>query len=130
MPKFLQFHNQLTKTTKEMATVCAKCCLENDQRLMICGRLYRALLADMAKAKTYAETVAYEARRAEQDAEKEGRTEHAHVGAAARLLAYVWMDVATLGTENLTRASKMLEMAIEHLKSGKEELAGESCRTR
>ncbi len=128
MPKFLQFHNQLTKTTKEMATVCAKCRLENDQRLMICGRLYRALLADMAKAKTYAETVAYEAFRAEQDAENDGRVEHVHVGAAARLLAYVWMDVATLGTDNLTPASKMLEVAIEHLQLGEQELARESRR--
>ena len=130
MPKIAQFHNQLTKTTQKVAAACAKCRLENDQRFAICARLYRALLADLAKAKAYAESVAYEALRAEQDARNDGRTEHANVAAAARLLAYVWMDVATLGTDNLTSASKMLEMAIDHLQLGEEELARESCRIR
>lgn len=130
MADFAQFHNQLKAMTQKVAAACSRCRPENDSRIVICGCLCNALLADLAKAKNYAEEVAYEAVRAEQDARNDGRTEHANVAAAARLLAYVWMDVATLGADNLTPASKMLEMAIDHLQLGEEELARESCRIR
>jgi hypothetical protein len=115
MSKLAHLSFLLLATTKRLVAFLERCHCDDDDCFKKSAQALRAVLADHAKAKRHASLVAVLMLQAAFDASVDGREVHWHVAVAARQLSFAWVQVSTLGTEDLSCAIEYVEHALEHL---------------
>lgn len=125
MRNAMQFLSDLSSTTILIAALCSQLSCSDQDAFSACTQQFRVLHLNEARAKECAGILCIEAARAASEAETDGNIAGMRVAAVTRLIAFVWLDVAELGWNNLLPADECLHKAMDELQACEAALARE-----